>query len=302
MFKVDELAYLGIGAKDLDVWSKYAQDVLGMEVTADSDKSNLYLRMDERHHRFIVNPAGDEPEDVAYVGWQVRNASVMDAVAGQLEAAGVMVTEGKPEETAARRVLGFVHFTDPHSGARMELSYGPEVAFQPTYRPSRPISGFVTGALGLGHYVTYVPDINAAEDFYSQTLGFGTSEKHSIPGVGQLASFMYCNPRHHSLAVFAHPQPRRRTYHVLLEHNSIDDVGSAFDICESQGNVKVQLGRHSNDRMFSFYAENPSGWQFEFGWGGRTIDPDTFAVEQMTPSGGSGQGEWGHAGLAESAF
>ena len=214
--------------------------------------------------------------------------------------AGVNVVDGKPEEAAIRRVLGFVHFTDPHSGVRMELAYGPEVTFQPSYRPSRPISGFVTGAQGLGHFVTYVPDVEAAEAFYSQNLGFSTSDAPSVPGVGKIASFMYCNSRHHSLAFFGNPQPRRRTYHVMLEHTSIDDVGSAFDICQSQGNVKVQLGRHNNDRMFSFYARNPSGWLFEFGWGARTIDPETFAVEHYSLTGGSGLGEWGHAGLMES--
>lgn len=302
MHKVDELAYIGIAANDLDVWSKYAQDVLGHEVTSDSDSSNLYLRMDERHHRFIVQPAANEPEDVSFVGWQVRDAVAMDAVAAQVEAAGVPVIAGKPEEAATRRVLGFIHFTDPHSGVRMEVSYGPEVTFQPLYRPARPITGFVTGAQGLGHLVTYVPDVEAAEKFYSQTMGFATSDSPSFPGVGKVASFMYCNPRHHSFAFFGNPQPRRRTNHVMLEHTSIDDVGSAFDICQSQGSVKAQLGRHNNDRMFSFYAENPSGWLFELGWGARTIDPDTFAVEHFTIGGGSGMGEWGHAGLAETVF
>ena len=302
MQKVDELAYVGISAKDLSAWSTYAQDVLGHEVAADSDNHHLYLRMDERHHRFIVHPADDEPEDVSYVGWQVRNSTVMDVIATQLEAAQVNVIDGKPEEAAVRRVLGFVHFTDPHSGVRMEVSYGPEVTYQPSYRPSRPISGYVTGAQGLGHFVTYVPDVEAAERFYSDTLGFATSDSPSIPGVGKIASFMYCNPRHHSFAFFGNPQPRRRAYHVMLEHTSIDDVGSAFDICQSQGNVKVQLGRHNNDRMFSFYAENPSGWLFELGWGARTIDPNTFATEHYSLGGGSGIGEWGHAGLMESVF
>lgn len=302
MQKVDELSYLGVGAKDLDAWSGYAQEVLGLEVAADSDSHHLYLRMDERHHRFIVHPAGNEAEDVSFVGWQVRDATAMDVIAGQLDAAGVNVIEGKSEEAAVRRVLGFVHFTDPHSGVRMEVSYGPQVTWQPSYRPSRPISGFVTGEQGLGHFVTYVPDVQAAEDFYSQTLGFATSDSPDFPGVGKIGSFMYCNPRHHSLAFFGNPQPRRKTYHVMLEHTSIDDVGSAFDICQAHGKVKVQLGRHNNDRAFSFYTENPSGWQFELGWGARAIDPDNFAVEHYSVGGGSGMGEWGHAGLMESVF
>lgn len=299
MHSVDELAYIGISAKDLEVWATYAQQVLGHEVTGDSDRHNLYLRMDERHHRFIVHPSA-EPEDVSYIGWQVRNAAVLDAIADRLDAAGVALVSGKQQEADVRRVLGFAHFTDPHSGVRMELSYGPEITYQPAFLPSRPISGFVTGAQGLGHFVTYVADVDAAERFYHQTLGFGTSDAPTVPGAGKIAAFMYCNPRHHSFAVFGNPNATRRTYHVMLEHTSIDDVGTAFDICESHGCVKVRLGRHNNDRMFSFYARNPSGWLFELGWGARTIDPQTFAVEHYSMTGGSGVGEWGHAGLIES--
>jgi 2,3-dihydroxybiphenyl 1,2-dioxygenase len=300
MTKVDELAYIGVSAKDLDAWKTYAVDVLGQEVTPDSDASNLYLRMDERHHRFIVHPHKDGPEDVSYIGWQVRDAASMDAIGARLSDASIDVTTGSEEEAGVRHVLGLVHFVDPHTGVRMEISYGPEVTYQPPFRPARAISGFVTGDLGLGHFVGYVPDVAAAEKFYGDTLGFAPSDIPSIPGLGQVASFMYCNSRHHSFAVFGNPTPTRRTYHVMLEHVSIDDVGSALDICRSHESVKVELGRHNNDRMVSFYATNPSGWLFELGWGARTIDPATFAVEHYTISGGSGTGEWGHAGLMES--
>jgi 2,3-dihydroxybiphenyl 1,2-dioxygenase len=296
--KVDELSYVGIKTGEIDAWSKYAVEVLGHQIAADSDDHNLYLRMDDHHHRLIVHRTSDGVEDAAYVGWQVRNAKVMNAVAARLEAHGVAVEEGSPEEAAARRVLGFVHFQDPHSGVQMELAYGPEITFVPTYRPSRDITGFVTGDMGLGHYVTYVPNVEAAEEFYSEVLGFATSDSPSIPGIGRVAAFMYCNSRHHSLAFFTKPEPGKRANHIMLEHSSIDDVGTAYDICRSHGSVKVELGRHNNDRMISFYAENPSGWLFELGWGARRIDPDTFGVEHYTLGGGSGAGEWGHEGLA----
>ena len=58
MHKVDELAYIGIAANDLDIWSNYAREVLGHEVTADSDRHNLYLRVDERHHFSITGGSG----------------------------------------------------------------------------------------------------------------------------------------------------------------------------------------------------------------------------------------------------
>lgn len=297
MAKVEELAYVGVNTSNVDAWSDYAVTVLGHEITPDSDAQNMYLRMDDHHHRLIVHPSNDEPDDVAYVGWQVRNAADMDEIAARLDAAGVPVKQGAPEEAATRRVLDFVYFTDPHSGVQMEVAFGPEITFQPTYRPSRPIAGYLTGGLGLGHYVTYVPDVLAAEKFYGEVLGFGVSDATSFPGIGRVASFMHCNPRHHSLAFFMNPQPKRKANHIMLEHLAIDDVGTAFDACRDLGLVKVQLGRHNNDRAFSFYAENPSGWLFEFGWGAREIDPETFPVEHYTLGGPGGAGEWGHEGL-----
>jgi 2,3-dihydroxybiphenyl 1,2-dioxygenase len=296
--KVDELAYVGINAADPDAWKAYATEVLGFEVAPDGDDDNLYLRMDTNHHRFIVHPVGTAPEDVAYVGWQVRNAAAMEAVRAQVEAAGVTVTEGKPEEAAVRRVLDFVHFVDPHSRTRMEVAYGPEMTFSPPFHPGRPMEGgYVTGDMGLGHYVTYVPDVEAAERFYGEALGFATSDTPTIPGVGRVASFMYCNPRHHSLAFFWSPEPQRSANHVMLECETIDDVGIAYDICRDRDMIKVELGRHNNDRMISFYAKNPSGWYFELGWGARRIDPESFSVEHYSMGGSSGMGEWGHKGL-----
>jgi hypothetical protein len=49
------------------------------------------------------------------------------------------------------------------------------------------------------------------------------------------------------------------------------------------------LGRHPNDEMFSFYGFTPSGFQFEFGWGGRLIDD-----ADWTPKTYDRISDWGH--------
>ena len=36
--------------------------------------------------------------------------------------------------------------------------------------------------------------------------------------------------------------------------------------------VSITLGRHSNDRMVSFYVRTPSGFDVEFGWDGWQVD------------------------------
>lgn len=296
MAKVQQLGYVGITSTDLDAWGAYATSVLGHQIAHDSDDQALFLKMDEHHHRLSVHP-GDE-EDVRFVGWSVGNAARMQALAAQLDAADVAVTAGKPEEAADRRVIDFVHFVDPHSGIRTELHYGPEVIFTPPFSPQRPVTGFKTGDLGLGHFVTFVADIEAAVAFYEEVLGFGVSDWIVLPGLGRIGAFLHCNTRHHSLALFANPAPRKKVHHVMMEYAALDDVGTGYDICLERELVTATLGRHLNDRMLSFYFKNPGDWHFEVGWGAREIDPDTWQVEYyngFTPGGG----EWGHAGLME---
>jgi 2,3-dihydroxybiphenyl 1,2-dioxygenase len=294
MGKVNELGYVGISSGDLDTWRSYATSVLGHEVAHDSDDESLFLKMDGHHHRLSVHPG--DTEDVAFVGWEVGSPDNMQALAARLESAGVTVIAAKPEEAADRRVVDFVHFVDPHSGLRMELHYGPEVAFMPPFYPQRAITGFKTDHQGLGHFVTFVNDPLAAAEFYESVLGFGVSDWILVPGLGRIGAFMHCNTRHHSLAFFANPGPRKKVHHVMMEYTSIDDVGSGYDICLERELVTATLGRHLNDHMLSFYFKNPGDWHFELGWGARDIDPATWQVEHysgLQPGGG----EWGHQGL-----
>jgi 2,3-dihydroxybiphenyl 1,2-dioxygenase len=296
MAKVQELGYVGVSSGDLDAWRSYAPTVLGHEIVHDSDADTLFLKMDDHHHRLTLH-AG-EADDVAYVGWAVPDAPTIQAIAGQLDACGVTVTAATPEEAADRRVLDFVHFTDPHSGVRMEIHSGPEVTFVPPFLPQRPITGFKTDRVGLGHFVTFVPDVAAAAEFYDRALGFHVSDWIVVPGIGRIGAFLHCNSRHHSLAIFANPAPRKHVHHVMMEYQSLDDVGSAYDLCLERDLVTATLGRHLNDRMVSYYFKNPGDWHFELGWGAREIDPETWQVQHyngLQPGGG----EWGHSGLLE---
>lgn len=62
---------------------------------------------------------------------------------------------------------------------------------------------------------------------------------------------------------------------------------------QSEDCVAYTLGRHTNDYMTSFYANSPSGFFVENGWGGRIIDPATWEPHQTT----DGPSFWGHERL-----
>ncbi|MGI5219410.1 VOC family protein [Nocardia sp. CA-290969] len=289
---ISQLAYVGASTTDLSAWRGYGTEVLGLEVAPDSDDGLLYLRTDERHHRLGIH-AGDH-DDVSYVGWEVADHSTLEAAAASIERRGVTVHSGKPTELADRRVLELVYFDCPYTGVRMEIVVGHEHVFTPRFKPTRDLAGFRTAELGMGHVVLYTADVQVAAEFYRDSLGFGISDYGVIPGVGPLAAFLHCNPRHHSLAFIANDKAPRKIQHVMFETRTLDDVGLSYDLCLEREITATSLGRHNNDRTFSFYFRNPSQWMFEYGFEPRTIDPDNWTTEHYLLKPGN---SWGHAGL-----
>jgi len=85
------------------------------------------------------------------------------------------------------------------------------------------------------------------------------------------------------------PAPRRLS-HLMLEAREIDDVGRTYSLCEAEGvPIAMTLGRHTNDEMFSFYMNSPSGFNIEFGWGGKSVDDATWQVARY-----ASVSVWGH--------
>ncbi|HXJ33972.1 MAG TPA: VOC family protein [Candidatus Eisenbacteria bacterium] len=289
---VARLAYLGLNASDLGAWKKFGTEVLGFEIGTDSQDRLLYLRGDERHHRLTVR-AGEE-DDVSHVGWELASHEALEATAGVLENQGVPVHAGKPDELAERRVLELAYFTCPYTGVRMELTVGNEILLYPRFSPTRALSGFLMGELGLGHVVLISSDVQAAARFYVRALGFGISDYVLAPDGALVGAFLHCNPRHHSLAFFGMPMSPRKIQHLMIETNSLDDVGTSYDLCLERKITKSSLGRHPDDRGLSFYFRSPSQWLFEYGWQLRSIDPANWTTERYVMGAGNG---WGHAGL-----
>jgi hypothetical protein len=110
------------------------------------------------------------------------------------------------------------------------------------------------------------------------------------PGNKRRLVFFHCNPRHHTIAFYAMPNPPKRLNHFMLQTQSLDDVGATFYLCQDQGiPINRGLGRHTNDHMVSFYMRTPSGFEVEYGWGGRVVDDSVWQVQHHT-SGSM----WGH--------
>jgi 2,3-dihydroxybiphenyl 1,2-dioxygenase len=294
MASVTQFGYLGLSVSDINAWERFATQTLGLQISGRRDDGTLLLRNDDYHHRFLVHPTGKD--DLAYIGWEVTGEHELHEMAGKLRAAGVEVRQGAREEAHARGVVDLILFKDP-SGNPSEIFYGPLMAFNEPFHSPRPISGFVAGALGLGHMVVTMDDFDTSVKFYRDVLGMRISDYIDLvrPHTGQQLqlAFFHCNPRHHTIAFYATPNPPKRLNHFMLQTNSVDDVGATFYLCQDQGiPITRGIGRHTNDHMISFYMVSPSGFEVEYGWGGRLVDDAIWQV-QYHKSGSM----WGHRPL-----
>ena len=277
---LQSLGYVGIGSHDLDDWTKFGTDLLGMQVT-ERTATSLALRMDNRRQRLFVDR--EIADGQRCFGWEVVGASALAAVAMRVEAARFTVTREPAAMADKRRVRELISFLDP-AGNRLEVFYGAQAVLEP-FQPGRAISGFRTGPLGLGHAVLMVADATAVMRFYQDVLGFRLSDYMLAPFK---AFFFHLNPRHHSLAVIEAGQ--NGLHHLMVELFNLDDVGQGYDIAQRDACVGVTIGRHTNDYMTSFYARSPSKFMIEYGWGGRSIDVPSWQPCEFK----EGPSFWGH--------
>ena len=276
---ISQLGYIGIGVKDMAVWEDFVTNVLGLEISERLDDGTLYLRQDEYHHRFIVEPTGED--DIKYAGWMVNTLDSMNEVQARLQAAGVEVEEASPEECAYRKVVKMITFKDP-DGVRVEVFYGLDVVVEEPFHSPRPIGNFHAGELGLGHIVFGTNDIEETERFYRDILGFRVSDYQITERDGQKFKmcFFHVNGRHHSLALGSMKPTTRHLNHWMMQAEQMDDVGRTYDLVRARGiPLRNAIGKHMNDHMLSFYMLSPSGFAVEFGAGAREVDDDNWVVQ-----------------------
>ncbi len=275
------LGYVGIRATSTEDWAGYGTKLLGLQLV-DKTRSSLAFRMDDRKQRIVIDAGGGE--GIKFFGWEVADASALDAFAARLEAAGIKVARGSRALADERRVKDLIVLSDP-VGNRVEIFHGGEVSTEP-FRPGRNISGFRTGPLGLGHVVLHVERFEDVMAFYRDVLGFRVSDYFLRP---YPVYFFHVNPRHHSLAFAA--TGKNAVHHMMLELFSLDDVGQGYDLASAEdGRLAVSLGRHCGDWVTSFYTWTPSAFMVEYGWGARNIDVENWQASERK----EGPSLWGH--------
>ena len=295
MSELKSLGYITVSTDDIDRWRRFAFDVLGFAEGKGPDPSALYLRMDERAARLIVVPG--ESDRVLTVGWEVRDRPALQRVKATLDGAGVPFKQLSVDEAETRRVEEAITFEDP-AGTVVEIFHGAVLDHSPVVTPFG--AKFVTGDQGLGHVVVPATDPDGLFDFYTDVLGFRSRGAFRVPLPKEFGPvrvrFLGINERHHSLAVVpAAHQRDPRLVHIMVEVDALDAVGQALDRVNAEGfQLSSTLGRHTNDKMVSFYVRAPGNWDIEFGTDGMRVDESYYTAEEITADS-----YWGHQWVGE---
>lgn len=284
-----KLGYLVFAVRQPLRWASFCKNMLGLPTPVTNvDASQGYALDDEATQRLIVESG--KADDLSAIGIDCGNDLALDTLLQRVAGAGLPIEASPHPLLEARRVERLHRVADP-MGNVVELHTNPEPASRAFSSVEVP-GGYRTGELGLGHAVLVSRDLDAMERFYVELLGFGVSERLDarVGPIHVRGTFLHCNRRHHSIALFDLPL-RKRLHHFMLQASRLADVGAAFERAgQARVPLSLGLGQHPDpDGTFSFYGQTPSGFDFEIGAGGREIEP---AGWRETTTGQ--MSTWGH--------
>jgi 2,3-dihydroxy-p-cumate/2,3-dihydroxybenzoate 3,4-dioxygenase len=275
MIDLQRVCYVRLGTRDLEGATRFATDVLGLEI-GEVGKAAVYFKSDEREHTLCYFEG--DPRDQA-VAFEVGSRAGLSAAASELERLGHAVHAGTPGEAEARKVRAFIAFADP-SGNRIEL------VWRPAHSGERYHGVRDAGITGFSHVGLCTTDAARDEAFWTQVCNARVSDR-----VGD-APLLRINEVHHSIALF--PTDHAGIQHINHQVESADDVMRSFCfLSDRQVRIVFGPGRHPSSSAKFLYFEGPDGMVFEYSSGVKMIADELLYRERQLSFDPLGFCEWG---------
>ncbi|MGB8405117.1 MAG: VOC family protein [Mycobacterium sp.] len=285
------LGYVVIETQKFADWRRFGRDAIGMQAD-DLSGDVMRFRLDDHECRFLLQrgPA----EDVTALGWQLDDHATFDEILSRVTRTGVPVTEGTAEQATLRGVERLVRFPGPN-GLTQEIFTRARTGNIPLQMVNR--GGFVTGDAGLGHVALTTKKPHLTRGYYSTVFDARLSDyiDETIGGIKFKIRFLRVNERHHSVAVAAvNRLPlnpiRTRVQHLNIQVADLEDMTASYQRVKELGfDMALGVGQHTNDKELSYYAQTPSGFEWEVGWNPIVVDENTWE-----PTTYQGISIWGH--------
>jgi len=216
----------------------YYEDALGLVVTG-RPGSTTYLTTGLDHHCVIVQQG--ERNGRAALGFEVLG-SLAD-VQRDLKNMGVHAELRSDPQPAIGAALVLPEY---ESTTPIYLYQGQEPSGVPTALGIRPTK--------LGHIASYAEDLEGAQSFYTDLLGFRWSDT-----IGDFFTFLRCNADHHAINLMRSTR-KHGLFHVAFEMRDIGHLKDALDHLASR-DIRLQWGpgRHGAGHNIFTYHHDPDG-------------------------------------------
>ena len=248
---VTRLGHVGLVVSDLDEYSRFLTEGLGLAETRRED-GRAYFALGTRHHQVRVTDGDSHVCDG--IGLDVSDAASLAGFREAVDAAGLEVVSEKPVDDTVAEGFSFV----VPQGPTVELCVGAALApdtgdLNDFYRRR----GDHLLLKKLGHVTIGTPDAEAVERTFVDVLGFRISDR--FPGV---LAWARCNADHHSIG-FA-PAEAPGIHHMAFEIESFAHYERFLDSLSLTGRRLVWgPGRHGPGNNLFAYFDDPAGTMVE---------------------------------------
>ena len=265
-FNTVRLSHVELSVTDIGESRRFYGDILGLQVTDESEDRVCFRGMEERGHHCLVLTASSGPR-ADLVAFKTYDE-------GDLDRAERYFRElGHPVDWPDRPFQGRTLATTDNHGVPIEFYHGmdrlpPIHQHYHLYRGVRP--------LRIDHFNMFSPNVDESVAFYSK-IGFRVTEYTEDEETGALwAAWMHRKGSVHDLAFTNGIGPRM--HHVAFWVPTPMCIIDLLDLLASTGNVACierGPGRHGISNALFLYVLDPDGHRIEFYCSDyQTVDPD----------------------------
>lgn len=245
--RVTRLGHVALEVANLSAAAEFYQDRWGLDV-ADEGRDALFMRADGPDHHVLALRSGVR-QSVHHYAWEVAGRDDLERAAERLARLETPIIYG-PAPADEPGIGLCLRFQDP-DGHVLELYCGNETIRDPYgEREVKP--------LALNHIVLRVRDLERAERFYVELLGFRPSD-----WIENLMTFLRCSPNHHSLAFIKSEQSNM--HHTAFEVRGWEDIARGVYFLGERRVPRVWgPGRHGPGNNIFAYFQDPEGNIMEY--------------------------------------
>jgi catechol-2,3-dioxygenase len=240
--QLKRVAHVAVEVSDLSHMQEFYGDLWGLGLT-EEDKGSAFFRAQAPDHH-VVGLYEGTPGRLHHVAFEAASRDELHRAAEAVTSVGGTLLYGPGPSSDEPGVGDIVRLADP-DGNVIELAVELETV-------NDPYGDRFVKPQDLNHVVINVSDMERAQKFYTEILGFRVSD-----WIRDFMTFLRCNPNHHSLALkIGEPG----LDHAAFTTKGWDELARGVYYLGEHGVARVWgPGRHGPGNNLFSYFRDPEG-------------------------------------------